>query len=97
MIAGLLVVAAVAGDIPPSTPPAAPKDEGVDLPIRCGPALCIMPREIVNGMIEAHNGHVEDIAKLKAELEKLRAIKGCAKLEVTPKQPPPGYKKERDL
>lgn len=92
----LLVAVLVAGDIPPATPPAIP-DEGIELPVRCAANVCVMPRDVVSRMVEAHNGHVDDIAALKRELAKLREIKGCAKLEVVPKQPSPGYKKERDL
>jgi hypothetical protein len=34
----------------------------------------------------------DEIAHLEAELKKLRAIKGCAKLEVIPKPPPAGVR-----
>lgn len=61
-------------------------EEGmIELPVRCDLYACVMSREIAQKMMEAHNFHVEEIARLKAELDKIRVIKGCGRLEVLPK------------
>jgi hypothetical protein len=58
---------------------------------------CLVRREDVqkqNAMLEEASKNLraqeEEIGRLEVELKKLRAIKGCAKLEVIPKPPPPG-------
>jgi hypothetical protein len=55
------------------------------LPMVCDPQVCFMPTEVAMGMIEAHNAQVLEVRELRKKLEDLRAIKGCAKLEVKPK------------
>lgn len=83
----LVALLAVAGDLPP---PKADEPEVV-LPIRCNATVCLAPREIIAGMVEAHNAHVDKISELEKQLEAMRKMKGCAKVDVLPK-----LKKERD-
>lgn len=75
------------GDMPP-----APKaEEQPEIPIRCNGIICVMPVELAKALADAHNSQVDEIASLKKQLDDLKTIKGCAKLEVLPK-----LKRERD-
>lgn len=76
---------AVAGDMPPATPPAEKPD--VEIPVRCGATVCILPRQTLADLAEAHNLHVERIRELEKQLE----TKGC-----TPAKTLPKLKRERN-
>lgn len=75
------------GDMPP-----APKaDETPEIPIRCNGIVCVISMDLAKALAEAHNAQVDEIASLKKQLDDLKVIKGCAKVEV-----PPKLKRERD-
>lgn len=80
------------GDMPPGTP-----KPDVEVPIRCNESACIVPRQVVQELFDAHNLHVDKIRALERRLQVLSEAKGCGKVEVVPPKPLPNFKKERDL
>lgn len=80
----------VNGDMPPpDTPPPGMQHFKYNAP--CVEGICLVPEPIALAMQENNTRLRADLAVAREELEKLRSIKGCAKLEVLPK-----LKKDRD-
>lgn len=70
--------------------PPAP-DGQITLPIMCSAEVCIVPREIVKEMMDAHNYHVEKIRKLEEEVKH----PVCAKvIETEPSKNKPAKEKD---
>jgi hypothetical protein len=74
-----------AGDLPPSV-------EKRSVPLECDETQCLVAIEDLAAIKRANDNlaalafqHQERVMALEAELSKLRAIKGCGKLEVVPK------------
>lgn len=40
----------------------------VEIPVDCGQAVCVLPKDVWQSILKAHNGQVEEIAKLRAQL-----------------------------
>lgn len=65
--------------------PALAADEPAEIPLRCNPSACVIPRQVLLELLEAHNFHVQTIRDMEAQ--------GC-KVRETETRPP--LKKERD-
>lgn len=71
---------AVAGDMPP---PSAAEKPDVEVPVKCNATVCIVPRQFLAEMVEAHNAQVDYINELEGKV----AAKDC--------KAPPKLKTER--
>jgi hypothetical protein len=62
----------------------------------CGRQTCVVVQDDLRALLQSNDANYDRAVKVEAELEKLRKLKGCAKVEVT--EPPKGFvpKKERD-
>lgn len=47
--------------------PAAAAGE-IEIPVDCGQAVCVLPKDAWQAILKAHNGQVDEIAKLRAQL-----------------------------
>ncbi len=59
---GLVILAAA---LIPLTDTWAAIDPAVQIPVRCNDTHCLIPKEALMALIEAHNENVDEVAKLK--------------------------------
>lgn len=48
--------------------PASAADPRVDIPVDCGQAVCVLPKDILMALLKAHNEQVDEIALLRGQL-----------------------------
>lgn len=51
-----------------SLPAAASGPESVDIPVDCGQAVCVLPKDIWQAILKAHNAQVDEIKSLRSQL-----------------------------
>jgi hypothetical protein len=87
LILALVPAARAAGDLPPEAakPPVViqPQYEVV-IPLNCTNGLCIVPERVMLGMGKLNAGLAAENDGLRAELDKAKAGKKCAVIEVLP-------------
>lgn len=94
VVVGLLMVA---GDMPQPPGPQLqqPAESGGTVRVHCQPEknVCLIVMDDLAALLASNNANFDRAEKAEADAQKLREIKGCAKVEVKV----PGFKKERDL
>lgn len=56
-------------------PAKAADEEGMTLPVDCGQAVCVIPKAVFQQLVEAHNANIDELRRLKAQLEDKPVLK----------------------